>query len=223
MKQILTEQSLRMQKLAGILTESEYKEKLDELSPETIKQAYDKSKATGQTGRKNIMTKGAEIYKAEEAEKRKAAWLKQEQEAQKIIKDAGLEEFIGKSMTTYKKYSVEYGNLTVEKDVRQICDDCIYLNNNSHFAINNASIFIYNYNKNENSGDDNFIIDGDVFGIDRTTANLLVNFAKKINPSSKLTSQNIKVKDHDEPLPVLGIHFSEETGYGDELSITIQE
>ena len=57
MKQVLTEQSLRMQKLAGILTESEYKEKLNELSPETVKQAYDKSKATGQTGRKNIMVK----------------------------------------------------------------------------------------------------------------------------------------------------------------------
>ena len=38
MKQVLTEQSLRMQKLAGILTESEYKEKLNELSP---KQGFD--------------------------------------------------------------------------------------------------------------------------------------------------------------------------------------
>ena len=214
MKQVLTEQSLRMQKLAGILTESEYKEKLNELSPETVKQAYDKSK--------NIMVKGAEIYKAKEDEIRKAAGLKKEQDAQKVIENAGLKEFIGKSMTIYTNYSGEYGNLTIEKDVRQICNSCIYLNDNGHFVINDYVKFIYNYK--ENSRDDDFIIDGSIFGIDRATATLLVNFAKKINPSSKLTPQNIKVKDHNKPLPVLGIHFSEETGYGDDWdSVTIQD
>jgi len=216
MKQILTEQLLRMQKLAGILTESEYKEKLDELSPETVKKAYDKSKQIGQTGRTNIMQKGEEIYSAEEDEIRRVARLKSQEEEKKAIEP--VKEFIGKPVIAYtieNKGDEPGDSWLIEKNTHDICDGCLYLNNKNHFAIRtNSAYFIYNKEK------DNFIIDSDdLLGVDRPTALLLIKFAKTINPSSTLTPQNIKVDDHDKPLPVFGIHFNEDEYAGQVLNM----
>jgi hypothetical protein len=218
MKQILTEQLLRMQKLAGILTENEYEKKLDELSPETVKKAYDKSKQIGQTGRTNIMQKGAAIYKAEEDEIRKAEFMKKQEEEEKAI--APVKEFVGKPYTVYIYYAnYDSGDLIdyeVNKDTSDICDGCLYVNQNNHFTISTSGgYFIYNKEK------DNFIIDSDnLLGVDRATALLLIKFAKTINPSSTLTAQNMKIEGKDNPLPVFGIHFDNDN-YGD-ISINMQ-
>jgi len=206
-KQILSEEFQRMQKLAGIINESQ----LNELSPELLQRAAEKAKEQGRdvSAQKFWKASATQLYKA--AEKDREANLEP------------VKPFKGKTVNFYFNIKDKGNGIEVPHTIQNIYQDTndvwiVYFYQDKNKDILNYRVMGFKM-------DDGFYTMGtegwagqdyQTAGIDQASAQLLVKLAKAVKPDATLTPNNMV---NGQPTPIAGKSFTPAKPQAESLNI----
>jgi len=194
-KQILSEEFIRMQKLAGIITESQ----LNELSPELLQRAGKKAKEQGRD------IQAQKFWNASATQKYKAAAKDTEAKLEPV------KPFKGKTVNFYFNIKNKGNGIEVPHTIQDIYEDTndvwiVYFYQDKNKDISNSRYMGFIMK-------DGFYAMGDGWGgqdyqtagIDQASAQLLVKLAKAVKPDATLTPNNMV---NGQPTPIAGKAFT---------------